>query len=109
MNKRLEVEIFSEEADVLKAKMCSLLELLPSKVKFVISELLISYPIDIEHLNYSNCSALEILKRETNRLSDNTHYRTRTVSAEGEIEEVEFVSLLEKAGFSVFRKLDLDG
>lgn len=102
MNK-VEVEIFSEEPDVLKAKTCILLELLPLKIKFVVSESLIAYPTDID---YSNCSPLEILKKERNRLNDNRHYRKRTVSAEGEIEEGEFVSLLEKAGFSVFRKLN---
>ncbi|KJH69636.1 hypothetical protein [Aliterella atlantica] len=102
MNK-VEIEIFSEEADVLEAKICSLLELLPPKVKIIINESLISYSTDIE---YSNCSALEILKGEMTRLKDNRNYRKRTVSAEGEIEEFEFFNLLEKAGFSVFRKLN---
>lgn len=103
MNK-VEVEIFREEPDVLKAKIDILLELLlPYKFKLGISELLIPYPTDID---YSNCSALEMLKKEISRLSDNTHYRTRTVSAEGEIEKAEFIGLLEKAGFLVFRELE---
>lgn len=102
MNK-VEVEIFSEELDVFKAKISSLHELLPPQVKIILSESVIPYPTDIE---YSNCSALEMLKRERNRLSDNRQYRKRTVSVEGEIKEGEFVNLLEKAGFSVFQKLN---
>lgn len=103
MNK-VEVEVFKEDPDVLIAKMDILFELLlPYKFKLVISESLIPYPIDTD---YSNCSTLEMLKKEINRFSENTHYLQRTLSVEGGIEKAEFVSLLEKAGFLVFRELE---
>lgn len=98
---KIEIEVFFDNIDILETQICALQELLPEHIKFSIEERLAPYPMEELYANYS---ALEILQKERERLLDNKRYRQRIVSAKGKIEKVEFINMLESAGFTIINK-----
>lgn len=102
VRKRIEIEVFHSDLDTLKNQICGLKDLLPKNTELKITESLIPYSVDTIYPNYSTS---EILKKEMARLHENKYYHKRAVLAEVEMEEAEFMNVLENAGFVVIRKI----
>lgn len=100
--KKIEVEVFRDDSEILSSKVNLLRNILPSKIKFVMRESVSCYPPDIDS---SKCSTQEISRKQIAWLNDSRSHRI-FLSVESKIEAAEFINMLEKAGFSVMRKID---
>jgi hypothetical protein len=103
-NIRVELEVFRDKGDRLKHQLFALNELLPKDVKVEISEHLIPFSVET---NEPLGSLVQLLRHAIQRLDENQHYRTRSVSTTM-MDENNFANVLEEAGFTVIKTHDME-
>lgn len=99
----IEIEVFCDTSEHLYRQIEALLKLLPPKAQVKVVEK--RKPIMPERID-SDFSAKELMRKEIMKLKngyERRFYRTRYIYTE-DLEEQEFIQLLEKAGFTVVRK-----